>query len=70
MFLQHEAVEHDFYDGIKALLEAGALPNVPGPEYITPLHKAFQKGQVETIHMLLEYGASLESKDYYGMPAQ
>lgn len=51
---------------MKILLEAGALPSIPGLEYTTPLHKAVINESTEQTQLLLEYGADKESVDFWG----
>lgn len=50
---------------MKLLLEAGALPSIPGLEYTTPLHKAVITGNAEVVQLLLKYGADRETLDYW-----
>lgn len=66
VYFKHEAVESGSADCVQILLEAGALPSIPGFEYVTPLHKAIKTGRLQLIQMLLEYGASPEAMDYWG----
>lgn len=64
--MQHEAIENNSVDCVRILLEAGALPSIPGLEYTTPLHKAVITGNTEVIQLLLQYGADKDTLDYWG----
>ena len=49
----------------RQLLEAGALVNKANFESETPLHMAAESGEVETIEVLLGYGANPQARDYW-----
>ncbi len=51
------AVAANRTDVVRALLAAGAKPNVRDSADYTPLHKAAANGNIETVRMLLEHGA-------------
>jgi len=46
---------------VRALLEAGASPNIhDGGEGLTPLQESTRRGDIETMGLLIEYGADVE----------
>lgn len=69
-FLQHEAVKSGNLDIIKKLIEFGALINVPGYEYETPLHTAMKYCRYEIASMLVQNGADINCQNMYGVTAQ
>jgi ankyrin repeat protein len=56
-----EAADRDPADAVKALLAAGANPNVKAPDGSTPLHQAVQARQVAIIRALVAAGAKLDA---------
>jgi ankyrin repeat protein len=52
----------------RLLLDHGADVNA-GNDHSTPLHVAVQKGRVEVVHVLLEYGANVAAEDEDGKTA-
>jgi uncharacterized protein len=56
-----EAANREPVDAVKALLAAGADPNVKAPDGSTPLHQAVQARQVATIRALVAAGARLDA---------
>lgn len=55
---------------VKALLKHGALIDIMGEEYATPLHKAVLINNKPIIELLLKYGASKYICDYFGKRPQ
>ena len=55
---QHEACNHGHGAVVSALLDLGALVNVPGFDNDTPLHDAVANGHAHIARMLLERGAN------------
>lgn len=51
---------------MEILLKNGAVVDVPGMDYTTPLHKACMKQNVEIIKLLLDYGARIDCSDCLG----
>lgn len=66
IFSKHEAVESESYEIVEALLNHGALIDVMGEDYTTPLHKAAILSNKKIIKLLLEYGASKDFVDFFG----
>jgi len=56
-----EASDRDPADAVKALLAAGANPNVKAPDGSTPLHQAVQARQIAIIRALVAAGAKLDA---------
>ena len=56
-------------DAVKKLLELGASIDELGPDNITPLLYASQSGDLETVTLLLEKGATKTSHDRHGRNA-
>jgi hypothetical protein len=56
-----EASNREPADAVKALLAAGANPNVKAPDGSTPLHQAVAARQVPIIRALVEAGAQLDA---------
>jgi ankyrin repeat protein len=56
-----EASNRDTADAVKALLAAGANPNVKAPDGSTPLHQAVAARQVAIIRALVDAGAKLDA---------
>lgn len=48
---------------VKLLLDAGALPNVPGYEYTGPLVKAYRKADADISWLLIQYGAFMYMRE-------
>lgn len=65
-YFQHEAVESGSVEIVDILLKSGALVNIPGGEYATPLHKAVTLEHISIIQLLLKYRAEKEVIDYFG----
>ncbi len=61
----HSAVASRDAESVRALLEAGADPNVRQQGGFTPLHGAAHAGDAELVRMLLDHGAdpALETDD-------
>lgn len=55
----HYAVQSEAVDCVKALLEAGAIPNTPQVFSESPLHVAAALGKAQIIKLLLDYGAEV-----------
>ncbi|CVK94712.1 uncharacterized protein FPRN_10066 [Fusarium proliferatum] len=53
-------------DDIRVLLAAGANVNAPADRGLTPLHIATQRGVVEVMELLLQFGASISAETKYG----
>jgi len=56
-----ETSNRDTADAVKALLAAGANPNVKAPDGSTPLHQAVAARQIAIIRSLVEAGAKLDA---------
>lgn len=63
---QHEAVESGSLEIVDVLLKNGALVNIPGGDYVTPLHKAVTLENISLIELLLKYKAEREMIDHFG----
>ena len=69
------AVDHGYLEIVGLLLDAGEDPNrynpVGGHSHTTPLHQAAWRGHAEIVHLLVERGARLDTKDvlWDGTPA-
>jgi ankyrin repeat protein len=59
------AVTRGNHDVIRALLEAGADPNIQGEDGYTPLHHACAFGDLEAIRLLMEFNAATNILDSY-----
>lgn len=55
---------------VDALLKNGALIDIMGEEYATPLHKAVLIKNKSIIELLLRYGATKDICDYFGKKPQ
>ncbi|KAJ8934136.1 hypothetical protein NQ314_013595 [Rhamnusium bicolor] len=62
----HEAIESGSIEIVETLLKHGALTDIPGEEYITPLHKSVIREDDQLIRLLLRYDADRELIDYFG----
>ena len=51
---------------VEALLKAGANPNIPNNEKDFPMHVACGYGALKIVNLLLDYSASIETKDGKG----
>ena len=67
--MQHEAVQQNHLECVELLLKNGALVDVPGSLYTTPLHKAVSLGFYQIVDVLLRYGANKEIIDFNGFNA-
>lgn len=73
-YRRREALNFDIYDGIdishrdivKALLDSGANPHMPGDNGNTPLHLAAILGDIEIVENLLARGANTHSSNKDG----
>lgn len=54
-------------EGVEILLKNGAVCDVPGMDYITPLHKACLNQNENIIKLLIAYGANVNITDSMGM---
>jgi ankyrin repeat protein len=54
---------------VEAILDAGADPNLPTPEGVTPLMLALDNGNYDVAKYLLERGASAHTWDWWGRTA-
>ena len=71
MYSQHEACQHGHLGIAQHLLQAGALPDVPGWEgNTTPLHDAVVHGRDHLVVLLRQYGASDQTRDMHGRTAR
>jgi len=57
------------YDCVEALIAAGADPNVPTPEGVTPLMIALDNDNNDIAKLLLDHGANPGGWDWYGRTA-
>jgi ankyrin repeat protein len=57
------------YDCVEALIAAGADPNVPTPEGVTPLMIALDNDNNDIAKSLLDHGANPAAWDWYGRTA-
>jgi ankyrin repeat protein len=51
---------------VEVLLKAGADPNIPNNENDFPIHVACGYGALKIVNLLLDYNASVETKDGKG----
>lgn len=58
-----DAIIKEDRDKIEVLLEAGASPGKADLDGKSPLHHAARLGQVETVNLLLKYGAHINPRD-------
>ena len=68
----YTALAYAHYRLVPALLEAGADPNVPGPDETYPIHLAAQFGDDEApalLELLLRHGARIDVRDDEGSTA-
>lgn len=65
----HEAAAHEHPRIVEHLLTVGADPNLPDINGITPLMEAASGGDVVTMKLLLEAGASPTLRDKFGSTA-
>lgn len=63
---KHEAIESQCKEIVELLIRQGALLDIPGGEYTTPLHKAATLENEDIVKLLLRYGAGKENIDYFG----
>jgi len=63
------AAREGCYDCVEALLTAGADPNVPTPEAVTPLMLALDNDQTSVAKLLLDRGANPNLWDWWGRTA-
>ena len=66
LLLQHEAVLDDNYEIALELLSAGAIVNVPGFDFTTPLHAATHRNNLSLVQLLLKFGADPLARDISG----
>lgn len=59
-FFQHEACNLGHVDIVAALLDHGAMINMPGFDNDSPLHDAVANNRPEVVKLLIERGASLD----------
>ena len=64
--IQHESVFDDNYKITLELLSAGAIVNVPGFDFTTPLHVATHHNNLPIIKLLLKFGADPTARDISG----
>jgi ankyrin repeat protein len=62
----HSACAVRDHESVRALLEAGADPNVRQQGGLTPLHAAAHHGDTELADLLLKHGADPELADDSG----
>lgn len=67
MNFQHEAVESKATEIVQFLLENKCLLDIPGPDYLTPLHKAVILNNADIVGLLLKHGADVDWFDYRGL---
>jgi ankyrin repeat protein len=53
-------------DAVRALLKAGANPNLADPDHSTPLLVALMNGHWDTARLLIEAGADVNAWDWWG----
>ena len=63
-----QAVRRGNADEVRALLAAGANPNIPEWHDNTPLMHACQHGYTDIVRMLLAAGADVNARNAYGQP--
>lgn len=64
--VKHEAVFDDNYEITLELLSAGAIVNVPGYDFTTPLHAATHQNNSQMVRLLLKFGADPTARDISG----
>lgn len=52
---------------IEYLLQKNCLINIPGADYVTPLHQAASLDNIDIVNLLLKYGANKNMVDYNGL---
>ncbi|KAL2827463.1 ankyrin repeat-containing domain protein [Aspergillus pseudoustus] len=67
VYLFHRAVKNDHLEIVKAFLEHGVKVDMTDNYKGTALHFAAERQNVDIIRLLLDYGASLEKKDFLGL---
>jgi Ankyrin repeats (3 copies) len=50
----------------RLLIAHGADPNIPGSNDFAPLHYASFSGRIEIVQLLIEHGANVEVKNFFG----
>lgn len=65
-----EAIHNHNLPAIKALIDAGADVNSPGPSGNFPLHEAASRGHTAAVALLLEKGAVLDCRNCDGKTPQ
>ncbi len=61
--LLHMAVDSFYYEGVRILLEGGALSNSSDYFGCTPLISAVEKSNIDLVKKLLKYGADVNLRD-------
>lgn len=64
--LHHQAMNRRGAEQVKLYLELGADVNQPSRMNGIPLHGAASHGSLDNVKILLEYGADLTAKDFWG----
>lgn len=60
------AARDDLEDNVDSLLKCGADKNKPGPDGISPLYEACQKGNYNAVNALLNYVTDVNQAGYFG----